>query len=85
VIRLVATRVEDDGSETDLGEVRLTEVGAVYSHSATAEGLAIVADVVGRLGNLAAEVQTRGTIRAHDASPYDLGALGRERAARRGW
>lgn len=50
MIRLVVTRVEDDGTETSLGEVRLAEVGAgVFSHLSTAEGSRVVADIVSRL------------------------------------
>lgn len=49
MIVLRAVRVEDTGAETELGEVRLTEVGVVYSHLATADGQAVVADVVERL------------------------------------
>jgi hypothetical protein len=50
VIVLRAVRVEDDGAETDLGEVRLTsDTGAVYSHLSTAEGGGVVGDLVSRL------------------------------------
>jgi hypothetical protein len=48
VIVLRAVRVED-GSETELGEVRLTEAGTVYSHLSTAEGGGVVGDLVSRL------------------------------------
>lgn len=54
MIVLRAVRVEDTGAETELGEVRMTEVGAVYSHAATADGGAVVADVVERLRTPAA-------------------------------
>ncbi len=49
MIVLRAVRVEDSGAETELGEVRLTEVGAVFSHSSTPAGQGVVADVVERL------------------------------------
>ena len=50
MIVLRAVRVEDTGTETELGEVRLTETGSgVYSHLSTAEGGPVIADVVERL------------------------------------
>lgn len=49
MIVLRAVRVEDTGAETDLGEIRLTEVGAVFAHSSTPDGQGVVADVVERL------------------------------------
>ena len=48
MIVLRAVRVEDDGAETELGEIRLTEVGAVFAHSSTSEGGAVIADLVER-------------------------------------
>lgn len=50
MIVLRAVRVEDTGAETELGEVRLAEVGAgVFAHSATPEGHAVIADLRERL------------------------------------
>lgn len=50
MIVLRAVRVDDEtGTEADLGEVRLTEVGAVFAHSSTPEGQGVVADVVERM------------------------------------
>jgi hypothetical protein len=48
VIVLRAVRVEDDGAEIELGEVRLTEVGVVYSHLSTAAGAGVIADLTNR-------------------------------------
>ena len=89
MIVLRAVRVEDNGAETELGEVRLTEVGVVYSHMSTAAGEGVMRDLRERLRETdPAKVADRNAGRhsAHAlASPYDLNALGRERAARRGW
>lgn len=65
MIVLRAVRVEDDGAETELGEVRLTEVGAVYSHLSTAEGTGVMRDVVERLRCATPEAlrQSRGAAR----------------------
>lgn len=49
MIVLRAVRVEDTGAETELGEVRLTEVGEVFSNMSTAEGHGVVSDLVERL------------------------------------
>jgi hypothetical protein len=53
VIVLRAVRVEDNGAETetDLGEIRMSEAGAVYSHLETADGAAggVMRSVVDRL------------------------------------
>lgn len=52
MIVLRAVRVEDDGAETDLGEVRLTEAGAVFSHLSTLDGGGVIADLRSRLQDL---------------------------------
>lgn len=50
MIRITVTRVEDDGAETDMGEVRLVEAGAdVYSHLSTSEGGGVMTDLLERL------------------------------------
>ena len=49
MIVLRAVRVEDSGAETELGEVRLTEVGAVFAHTAIADGGAVMRDIVERM------------------------------------
>lgn len=56
MIRLRVTRSNDDGSETELGELRMTELGAkpaVYRE--TADGSAIMRDVRAALACLAPE------------------------------
>ncbi len=49
MIVLRVTRTEDDGTETELGEVRMLEVGVVSSHIAKPDGVAVVSDMVERL------------------------------------
>jgi hypothetical protein len=83
VIVLRAVRVEDSGAETELGEVRLTEVGAVFAHSATPEGHGVIADLRERLRCAAPEAVKQSRLSAarfETPSPY--GALGRERRGR---
>lgn len=45
MIRIRVTRVEDTGAETDLGEVRMAELGAVASYRETADGAGVMRDV----------------------------------------
>lgn len=45
MIRIQVTRVEDNGAETDLGEVRMAELGAVASYRETADGAGVMRDV----------------------------------------
>lgn len=52
MIRLVVTRVEDDGAVTELGEVRLTETGAVFSHMSAHSGGGVISDLRSRLDDL---------------------------------
>jgi len=45
MIRIHVTRVEDNGAETDLGEIRMVEIGAVASYRETADGAGVMRDV----------------------------------------
>lgn len=54
MIRIHVTRVEDTGAETELGELRLAELGAVASYRETADGAGVMPDVRAALQALAA-------------------------------
>jgi hypothetical protein len=65
VIVLRAVRVEDDGSQTELGEVRLTETGAVFSHLSTLAGGGVIADLRSRLDDTPRAYAPRERVRAY--------------------
>lgn len=57
MIVLRAVRVEETGEETELGEVRLTEIGSgVFSHMSTPEGGGVIRDLCARLRDAAERV-----------------------------
>lgn len=45
MISIRVVRVEDNGAETDLGEIRMAELGAVASYRETADGAGVMRDV----------------------------------------
>lgn len=57
MIVLRATRVEDDGAETELGEVRLVEMGSLFSYTSTSVGAGVIADLRARLDDRAPGVR----------------------------
>lgn len=63
MIRISVTRVEDNGAETELGEIRMAELGAVASYRETADGAGVMPDVRAAFapvaGKHAAFVRTR--------------------------
>lgn len=69
MIRIVVTRVEDDGAETELGEVRLTETGAVFSHMSTLDGGGVIADLRSRLDDLPRAYAPREAVRGRTPWP----------------
>lgn len=45
MIRIHVTRIEDNGAETELGEIKMAELGAVASYKETADGAGVMRDV----------------------------------------
>lgn len=71
MIVLRAVRVEDTGAETELGEVRLTEVGAVFAHSSTCEGQGVVTDIVERMRAATPEAIRQSRLAGRALRPHE--------------
>lgn len=84
MIVLRAVRVEDTGAETELGEIRMTEVGAVYSHLETAEGAGVIRDLVGRVRSEAPPA-VKARRRAYDRDRCTCPRHGMYDSGRTGW